>query len=641
MYSKVIIITFLFGCIFSSCRKSISNEIVTPNSSLNAISATTSSICVEQNDIDLLSADSIVPTVLGSPLSGKPFSVQVMKQASINLYGNSNGISTNQIYIRFRPVNDDQLAQLADMDIDLYDYPLDRDVLQEGDYYPQAGIGENDYPWLYTVVVPTFQYPSGIPYEVLDSLYIPFSDLNLENEALRITGNSTSDVCNGSSMSVINSTNNSVSPMDVPICDPCDGGGGTSAPPGSKNPVGYIKLWDSQLGNLGLKGARIVARRWFKIERTFTDATGYYRFYKSFRNKVHLTVKFTTQQAGWQAKALKGARFWQMWFPIKKSIGKYSGTLNSIPTYTFTDDNSEKTNKHRNWWAATALNAYVDYKAINTSLGVSNPPGQMRFLLTSWSKGGGSAPMNNHRTNVGNLPSSYIDYFFAKPGIALLGQLYNYLYNSIFVRKVDITIGYKVAGLASDQIREVIYHELSHASHFSNVGQDWWNNFVYSESSEIARFGIEGEKSPYGDGTALNSSYIGLGESWAYFMGHFTTDITYGLNNSSPTYFAKVTYYNNSPVMNLSSHLNALENFDPNQKVYPFYWIPTGLYYDLIDARNEISPIVDNISGYSVSQIAGYLLPSINSVSGLKDKMISINPTQSSLLTQLFQQYAY
>jgi hypothetical protein len=94
-----------------------------------------------------------------------------MQQAAINLYGNSNGISVNKKYIRFRPTDEWQISALLDLDLELFDYPLDREVIVEGDYYNDPNVSGD--PWLYSVVDPNFQPPAGMPYEWLADLYVP------------------------------------------------------------------------------------------------------------------------------------------------------------------------------------------------------------------------------------------------------------------------------------------------------------------------------------------------------------------------------------------------------------------------------------------------------------------------------------
>lgn len=117
-----------------------------------------------------------------------------MQQASINLYGQAVGIGVNKKYIRFRPTDDTQLEQLADLDLDLFDYPLDYEVVQQGNYYDQ-GLPATEIPWFYTVVDASFTPPSGISYQVLADLYIPEDDIYLENEAFAITANPVSPDC--------------------------------------------------------------------------------------------------------------------------------------------------------------------------------------------------------------------------------------------------------------------------------------------------------------------------------------------------------------------------------------------------------------------------------------------------------------
>jgi len=185
-----IFIILILAVLFISCKKSFertanSGEL---NSTKSLSSASSDVTCYDTLEPDQ-GADSILTqTILGSRLSGNPYSVQVMQQASTNLYGNANGIVVNKKYVRFKPSLDDQLEQLDSLDLNLFDYPLDYEVIQEGDYYDQ-GLPTEEFPWYYTVVDPSFVPPPGIQYEVFSNLYVPADDIYLENEAFRITGN--------------------------------------------------------------------------------------------------------------------------------------------------------------------------------------------------------------------------------------------------------------------------------------------------------------------------------------------------------------------------------------------------------------------------------------------------------------------
>lgn len=43
----------------------------------------------------------------------------------IHLYGHTNGIAVNKLYVRVRPSGTDQLELLENLNIPLFDYPLD------------------------------------------------------------------------------------------------------------------------------------------------------------------------------------------------------------------------------------------------------------------------------------------------------------------------------------------------------------------------------------------------------------------------------------------------------------------------------------------------------------------------------------
>lgn len=77
-------------------------------------------------------------------------------------------------------------------------------------------------------------------------------------------------------------------------------------------------------------------------------------------------------------------------------------------------------------------------------------------------------------------------------------------------------------------------------------------------------------------------------QSWAYHTGHFLTNTKYGA--SSGMFIEQgIGYTNSSPVLGLNSNLNLLEDFSPLRTIGPFRWIPQGLYYDLMDDRNDFA----------------------------------------------------
>lgn len=69
--------------------------------------------CVEATELDWISDTISTETILGRTLINHPYSVPVMQQASINLYGGSHGITANRKYIRYKPATQEQLIALT------------------------------------------------------------------------------------------------------------------------------------------------------------------------------------------------------------------------------------------------------------------------------------------------------------------------------------------------------------------------------------------------------------------------------------------------------------------------------------------------------------------------------------------------
>ncbi len=100
----------------------------------------------------------------------------------------------------------------------------------------------------------------------------------------------------------------------------------------------------------------------------------------------------------------------------------------------------------------------------------------------------------------------------------------------------DITIGTKgqdsYAGIYSSTV-----HELSHASHYAQVGNAYWSPYI---RYIIAAFLREG-KVAYGTGTLENAGYCEVGESWGYFMESVLYKERYG--GSIPAFGTSFWFY--------------------------------------------------------------------------------------------------
>jgi hypothetical protein len=222
-------------------------------------------------------------------------------------------ITTTHLYIRFKPVNEEELNLIErDTTLILFDHPMDYEISEEGDFYQDPEIPEELPTYQYTSVEVDKELPN-VPYEILANLYIPYdenedndiedentlskstSKLNeknilgiLEDEALRITGN-------------LEQEEESTALQRCWFCRP------------SKwQPKGKITLWDTTVDDyVGVEGVKVRAGRWFKWRTAITKADGSYAFAARFRRKVRYKMDweryhFALRSGFWASAQYRG-----------------------------------------------------------------------------------------------------------------------------------------------------------------------------------------------------------------------------------------------------------------------------------------------------------------------------------------------
>ena len=147
--------------------------------------------------------------ILGEKLEN-PYSVENMQKAYDNLQEENKlksgvTIEATHYYVRFRPKNMQELDIITrDTTLDIYDYPLDVEIIRGGTHYHDPSMSSKEITWQYTVVPIDYIFPK-VQNQKLAKLYLPeeggeltkvkstsiehFNWLKLETEALRITGN--------------------------------------------------------------------------------------------------------------------------------------------------------------------------------------------------------------------------------------------------------------------------------------------------------------------------------------------------------------------------------------------------------------------------------------------------------------------
>lgn len=230
-------------------------------------------------------------TKLGKRLEN-PYSVESMKKAWKNLKssqaigrisGDELEITTTHLYIRFKPKNEDELAILQrDSTLILYTYPLDYEIEQAGDFYHDPELPLDRPTYQYCAVEVDKKLPEGVEFEILEELFIPDEDYDvnenqangriastgsieaLVDEALRITGNLEEEASDYS-----------------------------NARRSKWRPAGRIQLFDDESNRLvGLSGAKVRARRWFTTHEGITDINGRFSCNGRFRRDANYSIKW-------------------------------------------------------------------------------------------------------------------------------------------------------------------------------------------------------------------------------------------------------------------------------------------------------------------------------------------------------------
>ncbi len=219
-----------------------------------------------------------------------------------------------------------------------------------------------------------------------------------------------------------------------------------------------------------------------------------------------------------------------------------------------------------------------------------------------------------------SLVSLGIDLFLAQTtgpiGVAAKQILQNLL--------PDITLRYGTSSsntMNTSQIKETIYHEMGHATHYMYVGNNYWTGFI----DYIVSHG------GYGTKATLGSGRIAVAEGWGFYIGKlYTSQYFGGIGSSSGNSLSNV-------------YLNQLEFRKPSDSNEFINWIPYGMYYDLTDSGEPLSTLViDNVNAYTPGMIFTSLSSNVVTVNQFRNDLVPRHGNiQSAQVNQLVQSYGY
>ncbi|NRA49816.1 MAG: hypothetical protein HRU12_11845, partial [Phaeodactylibacter sp.] len=526
-------------------------------------------------EIDIFSEPSIgfrsegdsLPTILGAQRNN-PYTVANMTQAWNFLFGSEKSYTTLPIthrYVKFSPQNLEEYKALVESGVTYVDFPLDFEVIQLGDYYPQEGVGPQDIPDFYGVLEAGELVP-GVPYQVLEDLVIPPYETPLTLRAFSQVGNE-SEYITGLDVPVLNPILVSCGeecpnypnclyfpeyfgcsgpPIFNEDCNPespnwpdClviydDGEDelndcGCPIPNNKRTPAGCIQVEDVQRNGLfPVEAVRVTWwDGWFKFKRTETDTQGCWKI-KNHREtgKAYMWVNFVNDRARFRGFVGNTAQIWRLRSTVTDYVGQFGGgTYNNIET-EYNIWNNQGGRDHRNWSAATVMNALHHFHAEAQNDGINPPPMGLDIYLTA-NRTDGIALM------ASQIPPQFIEQWTLQGifGLTLLPEVIDNL--GLFGLVPDVAIGCNFQN--SDRQWAITQHELVHSSHFTNVGAVFWGQLgVATLNAWIVTGGPINNGDPWGDENVFDAGRIAICESWAEHLEHVYTDRAYGGNFSIP-----------------------------------------------------------------------------------------------------------
>ncbi len=422
--------------------------------------------------------------VLGDRLEN-PYTTENITKALHSLYptkADRVNVKPTNLYVRFLPEDEAEFDQLKKITTDLMDHPLDYDILVEGDWYHDPKIEDGKVTWQYAVVPPDFDFPD-IEYEVIDECYISENDPGtrsdgidweaVEMESYRLTGNADKI-----------STQLTKAAKVVPS--------------------GRMTIVDEEYCGgkpIGIAGVRISCNSFVKFSHAYTDRDGYYKMEKTFSSNLRYRIVFTNE---------KGFSIGFNMILVPASVSTLGKSGPEGIDMTVTKDSDDKLFRR-----CVVNNAAYDYimRCGPGDMNISAPPADLRIWIFN-SMAASSAVMMHHGALV---ESSLVTTFLGRAAPVL----------SFFLP--DVTIGTKNL---SDykRIYSTTCHELSHASHFSRVGPEYWNSYIFYIMDSFVRTG----GMTYGEGTGNKAGYCEIGEMWAYYLESKMYKERYG--GSFPTF---------------------------------------------------------------------------------------------------------
>lgn len=267
---------------------------------------------------------------------------------------------------------------------------------------------------------------------------------------------------------------------------------------------------------------------WFTVKKTLTDNEGCWRIDHREAGKAYMWVKFKGPRASLRGFVGNTVQLWHLFYVIVDYAGQMGGgTYNNI-SINYSRWVNQGSAAHRYWSAATVNNGIHEFWGQAVADGINTPhihndkPLDV-FLAVNRRDGFTLMPNAMGPVRVGTAIATGLltgNILFGGVGVQA-GVLASLKYDDL----PDLMIG--CDWLNSDRLRETVYHECAHASHFGQAGPDYWMNLVIAEIAADIETG-EG----WGNANSNDAGRIAVCESWAEHIGYAYNHIRYGGSTS-------------------------------------------------------------------------------------------------------------
>ena len=474
-------------------------------------------------------------------------------------------ITKTDLYVRFLPKDSLELNIIEkDTILVLYDYPLDYEIKEQGEYYYDSDLPEGQISWRYTVVKPDYKFPE-VKYEILSDLFIPENSEGYREEDSNIQGKNTylkTSALNKLETVSLYLTNNLTEEEKASIEEEKKKNLQAKIVcvwficwnvPDPWHPSGTIKLWDDKIkGYYPMQGVKVRARRWFTTKTGITNSRGYFRT-GSFRRPANYYIKwsrhhFSVKWSWWL--------FWSTtaWYNGPKQKSPWNLNIKGTPQQYY----------------ATIFQAAHDYY-YRYSYGLTKP--------SDW---GGFWRMRI-RARKKNKRSSYVK----------ARRIWN---------GSDISL--KAWGRKSDIVYGTTIHELAHAAH-RNVDSRAYNSLVWKGYTSPCFPSAESCDHPGPTGASARR----VMETWAVTVEIVLTRLRYRSYLRDSDYTYKYVNFQNRKILDNNFYTSVgydlIDNVNQRNR---------GAYYPK-----------DRVSGYTIKQIENSL-KNTNSWGEWKEHIKQQNP---------------